>query len=202
LPAGRSITPGELVALMNVCTHDPEATFGVRDAAMIAILYSCGLRRAELVVLDLEDYETEARTLRVRGKRKKERLMPVVDGAFAALTDWFTLRGDEPGPLFWPIHKGGRLKRGRLTTQTVYDILQKRAGQAGVKSLTPHDFRRTFVGDLLDAGADIAIVQRLAGHANVTTTARYDRRPEAAKRKAASLLHVPYTRRTRSDIDE
>jgi len=194
LPAGRAITSGELSALLETCGNDQNAG-GVRDAAMIAVLYSCGLRRAELVALDVEDYDTQGGTLLIRGKGGKERLAHVVSGAAAALADWLTLRGEGAGPLFCPVRKDGAILEGRLTTQAVYHVLRKRAEQAGVKELSPHDFRRTFVSDLLDAGADISTVQRMAGHAQVTTTARYDRRPEEAKRAAANLLHVPYRRR-------
>ena len=81
-----------------------------------------------------------------------------------------------------------------MTDQAVLDILQQRGLEAQIPSFSPHDFRRTFISNLLDRGADISTVQRLAGHASPVTTARYDRRGEAAKRKAANLLHTPYGR--------
>jgi integrase len=80
-------------------------------------------------------------------------------------------------------------------------VIVRRAQQAKVDNVTPHDLRRSFVSDLLDAGADIATVAKMAGHANVQTTARYDRRPEAAKKRAARMIHVPYARRTLPKLD-
>jgi site-specific recombinase XerD len=196
LPAGRDASRGELTALLEVCTADPKPA-GARDAAMLALLYSTGLRRAELAGLQLEDYIPETGELRVlRGKGRKDRLVYAAGGAAAALEDWLAVRGAEPGPLFRPVNKGGRVLGGRLSERAVYDALKKRQRQARLdRPLTPHDLRRTFVGDMLDAGADIATVQALAGHASPATTARYDRRGERAKRKAAGLLHVPYTSR-------
>jgi site-specific recombinase XerD len=197
LPAGRELTAGEVAAIMAACAADPTPA-GARDAALFAVEYGAGLRRAEVVALDLADYDRASGELRIFGKGKKERIVWVTNGAFDALADWLALRGDDPGPLFVPVFKGGRLVLGdRLTPQAVYNLLAKRAGEAGVKAFSPHDLRRTFVSNLLDAGADIATVQRLAGHSNVETTARYDRRGERAKKAAAELLHVPYHKRAR-----
>jgi len=191
LPAGRELTPGEISALMADCENDPSPA-GVRDAAIIALLYSCGLRRAELVGLLLADYDPETGALVVRGKRNKERKAFVINGAARALADWLAVRGAQAGPLFCAINKGGRIIPGQLTAQALYNLLAKRGESAGLKNFSPHDIRRTFASDLLENGADIATVAKMMGHASVNTTARYDRRPDAEKRKAAGLLHVPY----------
>lgn len=192
--AGRALTPGELLALLNVCENDDTAA-GPRDAAIIGLLYACGLRRAEVAGLNVEDYDPATSTLTVRGKRHKTRTVPVTNGAQAALLDWLYLRGTKPGPMFVRIPKSGYLAEERLTDQGIYYILQRRAEEAGVEHFTPHDLRRTYAGDLLDAGADLATVQKLMGHSNPQTTASYDRRGERAKREAAERLHVPYRRR-------
>ena len=194
LPAGRLLSQGELVALIGDCANDQTA-LGVRDGAIIALLYSCGLRRDEIVQLDLADFDSEAGELVIRGKGDRERIGHVMNGAESALSDWLTIRGNEPGPMFHAIRKGGAILDSRLTTQAIYHVCKRRGERAGVAAYSPHDFRRSFVSDLLDRGADLSTVQRMAGHANITTTARYDRRPESAKRDAAALLHIPYRRR-------
>ena len=195
LPRGRALGAGELAALMGTCSKDPGPA-GARDAALLALAYGAGLRRSEVVALDLADYEPETGQLTVRaGKGHKDRTAWVTNGSSLALADWLAVRGDEPGPLFAAIGKGGRLSQDRLSGQAVHVLLAKRAREAGVAHLSPHDLRRSFVSHLLDAGADITTVAKMAGHASVTTTARYDRRGEVAKKRAAELLLVPYTGR-------
>ena len=196
LPAGRALSKDEIAALLQDCINDPRP-IGARDAAVIAILYSGGLRRAEVTKLELSDYNQEESMLKVHGKRSKERTVYLVEGAVAALEAWLEIRGDESGSIFVTVNKGNNLVMAKpLKPQGIYYILKRRAKRAGVKSFTPHDFRRTFVGDLLDAGIDIAIVAKMAGHASVNTTARYDRRPERAKQEAAKVLKVPYLKNT------
>lgn len=200
LPSGRAVTAGELSALLGVCEADKSAT-GARDAAIISVLYSCGLRRSELVALDLADYDAESDCLKIRhAKGNKARLAYLQGGALEALKDWLFLRGDNHGALFMPIVWNGAVKMRRLSDAAIYKILGKRGRQAGISSFSPHDLRRSFISDLLDSGVDITTVSKMAGHANVTTTARYDRRPEETKRKAASLLYVPYRGREGRNI--
>ncbi len=128
------------------------------------------------------------------GKRRKDRITYLPPGGAQAMADWLDIRGHSPGALFWAINKGGRLIPGRITAQAILLILEKRAKLAGVGDISPHDFRRTFISDLLDRGNDIATVQQLVGHASPETTARYDRRGEKAKKRAVSTLDIPYQR--------
>lgn len=192
LPRGRALGAGELAALMGACGADPSPA-GARDGALLALLYGGGLRRSEAVALDVADHEAETGQLTIRaGKGHRDRTAYASNGAALALADWLVIRGGEPGPLFTAIDKGGRVGADRLSGQAVLVALRKRARQAGVARLSPHDLRRSFVSHLLDAGADITTVAKMAGHASVTTTARYDRRGETAKRRASELLLVPY----------
>jgi integrase len=192
LPRGRALSQGELRALFSACAADPSPA-GARDAALLAVSYACGLRRSELVHLDLADYTPETGELRIRvAKGNKQRIAYVQNGAADALGAWLTVRGSEPGPLFAAVNHGGRIIAGRLTSQVPRWACLKRGEEAGVAPFSPHDLRRTFISDLLDAGVDLVTVQRLAGHANVQTTARYDRRSEVAKKQGAAKLHVPY----------
>jgi integrase/recombinase XerD len=194
LPRGRALSSGEVRALFKSCAGDRTAG-GARDAAMLALLYGSGLRRSELVALDREDYDAENSALAVRGgKGRKQRLVYVVNGGADAMAAWLRIRGDDAGTLFCPIDKCGRAVARRLSAHAVMFVLRRRAKRAGVAAFSPHDLRRTFISDLLDAGADISTVQRLASHANVQTTVRYDRRGERAKQAAAALLNVPYVR--------
>jgi len=189
---GRQLSTGEIAALIAACEADPSPA-GVRDAAIIGLMYGGGPRRQEVIDLDLSDYDQAAGALTVRhGKGNKARSIYVLNGAGRAINDWLKVRGLAAGPLFQPISKGGKVQPRRMTGQALYSLLKKRAAQAGVSVFSPHDLRRSFVSDLLDAGADIATVARMAGHKSVNTTLRYDRRPEEAKQRASKMLHVPY----------
>jgi len=98
--------------------------------------------------------------------------------------------------------QGGAIIVKRLSVQAVYHRFAKLAQRAGVESFSPHDMRRSFVSDLLDAGEDIVTVQQLAGHANVQTTASYDRRPAEVKRAAMLRRRTPFVEPKSDDKPE
>ena len=191
IPKGRSVGSGEIGALVAGCYGDSSPA-GIRDAAILALLYAAGLRRSEVVGLDLADYGNDTGGLKiVASKGNKARMVYLGNGAKAAMAGWINSRGDETGPLLYRIRKGGKMVAGRLTDQAIWVILEKRFQQAKVKPFTPHDLRRTFAGEMLDAGVDLVTVQHLMGHASPVTTSRYDRRDEKTKMEAATKIHFP-----------
>lgn len=189
LPAGRHLDVGEIVRLFDACSGDTPVC--ARDAAMLTLLYGCGLRRSEAVAVQLADYDAGAIKVR-HGKGNKERLVYLQPAGQDAIDAWIARRGRWPGALLCPLVKGGHVKQRTMTAQAVLMRMRFLAEHANVKRFSPHDLRRTFVGELLNKGADLSSVQQLAGHAAVSTTARYDLRPEDAKRKTAALLPLPY----------
>jgi integrase len=199
LPRGRHVPAAALSAALAGCDDDAPPA-GRRDGALLAVLYTTGARRAEIAALSLADYDPAERSLRVRGKGDKERMVYVTQEAAERLDAWVAARGRAPGALFPPINKGGRcgrrgaagqLELAHLTGQAVAAIVARRLGGAAASPHTPHDFRRTFIGELLDAGVDLATAQQLVGHASPATTARYDRRPERQRRAAVDRLRLP-----------
>ena len=210
LQGGRSVSPGELTHLVQALLADP-APAAVRDTAMLALLYAGGVRRAELAGLTLADIRNDelGPHLRVLGKGNRERRVFLEPGAQAALVDWLEQRGEQPGALFCRILKGGRLMLPTdpqlsvqpLSTQAVYDVVRKRARAAGLEGpVSPHDFRRTLLTHLLQRGRDVFTVQAIAGHADPSTTQRYDRRGEEHVREAAHEVHFPYGGRERDSL--
>jgi integrase len=198
LPRGRTLSGEELRALFATCAENPSPA-GERDAALLAVLYGGGLRRAEAAALDISDFDPDARVLYVRhGKDRRERIAYLTTSSCRCLKAWIRKRGDAPGPLFCPVNRAGRVGTRRMRGECIAYILRRRQEQADLQPFSPHDLRRSFISDLLSSGADTFTVQDLAGHADPVTTARYDRRREAVKREVAGWLSIPSGGRNRA----
>ena len=190
LPRGRALPAEEIRKLFGVCEADG-CCLGARDAAMLAVILGCGLRRSEAVGLSLSDVVTNERALKVLGKGNKERLAYMPAGTWQRLMVWTEqVRGETPCPLFTRIRRFDTLTNDRLTDQAVYHILQVRQMQAGIEKCAPHDLRRTFATAMLDNGEDLITVKDAMGHASVTTTQQYDRRGENRLRQARDRLSI------------
>ncbi len=171
----RAVPVDEAFALMEA--PDAERVLGLRDMAMLEVLYGGGLRVSELCGLDVEDLDVRARTVRVLGKGNKERICPLHEGAVQAVGDWLARRGEllvkpakkqDPRALFL------NFRGGRLTTRSVERHLDRYVTQLGLqRKMSPHALRHSFATHLLAGGADIRSIQELLGHASLSTTQRY-----------------------------
>jgi len=193
LPSGREVRIGELEAIIRACREAPHPASTWRDIAVIGFLFIGGLRRFEVASINVEHLDLESGSLTFIGKGNKERRAFLDPGTSTAVDYWLSCRGGFEGPLFLQVNKSGKIlyDSGRISGQAVYNIVKHRQKQAGVTSCSPHDFRRTFGTELLRQGIDLPTVQRLMGHADPSTTARYDVRDSEEDRRATRGLHLP-----------
>lgn len=169
LPA--SLTVDEAARLLETPGGPPRSP--LRDRALLELLYSSGLRVSELTGLDVDDLDLEGGAVRVRGKGRRERIVPVGSKAVAAVRDYLgrERRGPAAGALFLNVRDGGR-----LTSRSVHRLLGARARRQGwSRHLSPHALRHSFATHLLVGGADLRAIQEMLGHRSLSTTQRYTR---------------------------
>ena len=196
LPRGVAALPetldvGEVEALLEATTMD--SAVGIRDRALLELLYASGLRVSEALGLDLTDLSTAEESVRVVGKGDRERVVPVGDVALAALgryiedvrPAWLAAapasargRGLAVRARLAEARRGGPLflsQRGRrMGRMEAWRVVQRSAKRAGLRGhVTPHTLRHSFATHLLEGGADLRVVQELLGHASITTTQLY-----------------------------
>lgn len=140
---------------------------GARDSAILETLYACGIRVSELCELKITDVDEEF--VRVFGKGRKERLIPIGKSAIHAIDHYLHLRGDDANPYLFLNNKGNKIDR-----QFVWKMVREMTKMAKIKKqITPHTLRHSFATHLLDNGADLRIIQELLGHADIVSTDRY-----------------------------
>ena len=171
----KALTIAEVSSLMQ---SPPLDGFGPRDRALLELLYATGARVSEIVFLNIGDLKldtSQVSTVKVLGKGRKERIVPIGKHAASAIEQYLVLlhrnlqskSGVREDALFLN-SRGGRLSR-----QSAWNIVRENAFRAGIKKISPHALRHSFATHLLDGGADIRIVQELLGHSSVTTTQIY-----------------------------
>jgi integrase/recombinase XerD len=168
----KALTFDEVLRLINSFSDD---LAGIRDRAIVELLYASGSRITELVQLDLKDFQKDSDNafIKVLGKGNKERFVPIGKFANIAIDAYLTrvrpnfVKGKKVSALF--INQRG----SRLSRQSVWSMLNRQSKLLKIKNLSPHSLRHSFATHLLDGGADIRAVQELLGHANVGTTQIY-----------------------------
>ena len=190
LPPGRDVSREDLLRL--IASTQNGTPIGTRDAALIALFFGAAPRRGELSSLEVQNYDATTGGLKILdGKGHKDRTTYLIADCRPAVAAWLELRGPAPGPLLCPVARGGRVRIARVGEEALYQRVGRHVEAAGLPRLSPHDFRRTLIGNMLDAGVDLVTVSEMVGHKDPATTARYDRRGERSKQRAAGMVRVP-----------
>jgi integrase/recombinase XerD len=166
------LAPDDVVRILDAPPADDQT--GIRDRAILELLYACGLRVSELVGLDTDRVDLPSQQVRVIGKGNKERRVPMGDEARERLHRYRSgpreaWTAGRPTPAVF-VNRRGR----RMTRESVWRLVRRWTQAAGVgERVTPHTFRHSFATHLLEGGADLRVVQALLGHASISTTQLY-----------------------------
>jgi len=183
----KAIGYSDVVALLESAGM-PDPPIGLRDAALVEILYGVGARISEACGLDIDDVDLDGRAVLLRGKGSRERRLPLGEKAAEAI-DAYLIRG-RPGlvaratPALFLNTRGSRLSR-----QSAWAVLQGAADRARLTGVSPHTLRHSFATHLLEGGADVRVVQELLGHASVTTTQIYTKVTVDSLREVYAASH-------------
>ena len=184
----RTLSPKEAVALVESPALDDRA--GIRDRALLELLYATGMRASECLALRIEDLNLSAGYVIPTGKGDRQRLIPVGAQALHWVRAYLKtarpslVKRADPGTLF--VNRAGR----RLSRQGLWGIIKKAARRAGVRSaVSPHTLRHSFASHLLERGADLRSIQAMLGHADISTTQIYTHLPSAAVREMYRRYH-------------
>lgn len=198
-PLPRVLRPDQVADLVAAAagTGPP---LGLRDVALVELLYSTGARVSELAALDVRDVSGRPRSLRLFGKGRKERLVPLgepaVDALVAYVRDGRPQLADVAGPPEPALFLGARGRR--LGPRSIRRVLEQAGRRAGVGHVTPHTLRHSYATHLLEGGADLRTVQELLGHASLATTQRYTHLSRGHLQEVYASAH-PRARRPRND---
>ena len=166
------LAPDDVARILDA--PSPDEPIGIRDRAILELLYGCGLRVSELVGLDTDRVDLKGQQVRVIGKGNKERRVPMGDEARERLHRYRigprqVWTAAKPGPAVFVGKKGNRMSR-----ESVWQLVKRWTRVSGVEErVTPHTFRHSFATHLLEGGADLRVVQALLGHASISTTQLY-----------------------------
>lgn len=164
-----------------------------RNILIIYLLYGLGLRRAELIGINIDDISADKRTLKVRGKGGKERMIPIIDTVFRHIEDYLSERSIFSAPKICIKAEKAlilSLKGERISESSIYNIVRKELGQMGVKGkLSPHVLRHTFATHIMNSGGDMRTLQELMGHASLRSTQVYTHNTISSLQRAYDRAH-------------
>lgn len=186
---GTALTKEQVTALFALLERAKSA-IGLRNTAMFAILLGTGLRRSELVALNMKDIDVNKQTLIVtKGKGNKSRTLFLPDWTTTYLKAWLKHRSHQSGVVFCQVRVGGETRLTEpVNVSLVYRLIKSKLQRIGVANVSPHDLRRTFITRLLEQNVDLNTVRQIAGHASITTTTIYDKRGMQFMQQAAAKL--------------